>query len=150
MPKNTWLRDLIPRHFLSLLLSSFITWSMSFWVMVKKSRLLGKYCLMRPFVFSFSPRCHRVRTYSPNSFLVITWYETNISSYWFWFLNKNQFFIIHSLSILWGQGYLKRRGFPNWAVTYLDYWINSMPGDGIEPPTRGFSILCSTDWAIRA
>ncbi len=25
-----------------------------------------------------------------------------------------------------------------------------MPGGGIEPPTRGFSVPCSTDWAIRA
>ena len=25
-----------------------------------------------------------------------------------------------------------------------------MPRDGIEPPTRGFSVLCSTDWAIWA
>ena len=25
-----------------------------------------------------------------------------------------------------------------------------MPGAGIEPATQGFSVLCSTDWAIQA
>ena len=28
--------------------------------------------------------------------------------------------------------------------------LGKMPRDGIEPPTRGFSVLCSTDWAIWA
>ena len=29
-------------------------------------------------------------------------------------------------------------------------WFNLVPRGGIEPPTRGFSVLCSTDWATEA
>ncbi len=43
-------------------------------------------------------------------------------------------------------------GFSNWHKKRLKSFIKLQPfqlfvvaGDGIEPPTRGFSILCSTD-----
>ena len=29
-------------------------------------------------------------------------------------------------------------------------YTRMVPQDGIEPPTRGFSVLCSTDWATEA
>ena len=33
---------------------------------------------------------------------------------------------------------------------YPHIWLLLVPRGGIEPPTRGFSVLCSTDWAIWA
>lgn len=51
---------------------------------------------------------------------------------------------------------LSRTGFTSsattisWRVIHQSHRLVMVPRGGIEPPTRGFSVLCSTDWAIWA
>ena len=54
-PKNTSLGVLYPSLFLGRLLILFMAWINSLSVMVLKSLFLGKYCRMRPLVFSLVP-----------------------------------------------------------------------------------------------
>ncbi len=38
----------------------------------------------------------------------------------------------------------------NKCKTFLFFHTKVVPGGGIEPPTRWFSVICSTNWAILA
>ena len=45
---------------------------------------------------------------------------------------------------------LQTSALPLGDVAIFDYMVFLVPWGGIEPPTRRFSVFCSTDWAIRA